>query len=436
MKLTSFLRPTDWSKLSATEGILSYELRKNIVFSQILVLSMVGLLIHLTADLFRGDYGIVGVVIFTMLVTGYTYYLNEKKKHRQARTFFFVTTNLVFFLLAAWVPRECAVNILFVALMGIALVAHPYRELKLAIVYVSISLLALIVLEITNYQPLGNSFRLLEQSSLFNSIINISSAIVILSICLLFSVHSNHRAEVFLLKRENQLIKTNEKLDRILYSASHDLRAPLNSIKGLMNLAAMDAQSENLKYYFSLADERIAKLDRFIIDILEFSRSTKSQLAIEQVSIHELVNEIADALKYMEGASRIELIREFSEIDFITTDRRSLSVILTNLVSNSVKYHNYQQVDPWIKIMVERVADKVCISVSDNGTGIPNDQQEKVFDMFFRATDQSTGSGLGLFIVKEMVDQLNGHISLQSNVGHGSRFSFCIPQEENDRVIE
>ncbi|NOS92741.1 MAG: HAMP domain-containing histidine kinase [Cyclobacteriaceae bacterium] len=435
MKIRSFLRPTDWSKLSATEGILSYELRKSIVFSQILILSLVGLMIHLVADLLRGDYGIVGVVILTMLVTWYTYYLNEQRRHKQARTFFFITINILFFVLASWVPRECAVNILFIALMGIALVAHPYRELKLAIVYVSISLLALIVLELTDYRPLGDSIRLLEQSSLFNSIINITSAIVILSICLLFSVHSNHRAEVLLLKRETQLMKTNEKLDRILYSASHDLRAPLHSIKGLMNLAAMDAKSDNLKYYFSLADERIAKLDQFIIDILEFSRSTKNQLAIEQVSIHELVNEIADALKYMEGASRIQLIREFSEIDFITTDRRSLSVILSNLVSNSVKYHNYQQIDPWIKIIVKREADKVCISVSDNGMGIANDQQEKVFDMFFRATDQSTGSGLGLFIVKEMVDQLNGHISLQSNLGQGSKFSFCLPQEENDRVI-
>lgn len=435
MKLTNFLRPTDWSKLSAAGGILSYELRKNIVFSQILILSLVGLVIHLVADSIRSDFGIVGIVILTIMVTGYTYYLNEQQKHKKARTFFFISVNIIFFVLASWVPRECAVNILFVALMGIALVVHPYRELKLAILYVSMSLLALIVLEVTNYQPLGNSFRLLEHSSLFNSIINITSAIVILSICLLFSVHLNHRAEVFLLKRENQLSKTNEKLDRILYSASHDLRAPLHSIKGLMNLAAMDAQSGNLKYYFSLADERIAKLDRFIVDILEFSRSTKNQLAMEQVSIREMVNEIADALKYMDGASRIQLIREFGDIDFVTTDRRALSVILTNLVSNSVKYHNYQQENLWIKIMIERSADKVCISVSDNGMGIPNEQQEKVFDMFFRATDQANGSGLGLFIVKEMVDQLNGKISLQSVFGRGSEFSFCLPQEENDGVI-
>jgi signal transduction histidine kinase len=425
----------DWSKLTAQDGILSYELRKNIVFSQILILTLVGLLIHLLADLARGDYGVVLVVILTMVVTYCTYYLNEQSRHKQARTFFFISINIIFFVLAALVPRECAVNILFIALMGIALVAHPYRELKLAIVYVTLSLFALIALEVTNYHPIGNSFRLLEHSSLFNSIINITSAIVILSICLLFSIHSNHRAEVFLLKRENQLMKTNEKLDRILYSASHDLRAPLHSIKGLMNLAAMDAQSDNLKHYFSLADERIAKLDHFIIDILEFSRSTKTKLAIEQVSIRELVNEIADALKYMDGASRIQLVREFGDIDFVTADRRALSVILTNLVSNSVKYHNYQQNDLWIKIMVEGAKDKVCIRVSDNGMGIAHDQQEKVFDMFFRASQQATGSGLGLFIVKEMVDQLNGQISLNSTLGSGSEFSFCIPQKKNEGVM-
>lgn len=145
MKLTNFLRPTDWSKLSAAGGILSYELRKNIVFSQILILSLVGLVIHLVADSIRSDFGIVGIVILTIMVTGYTYYLNEQQKHKKARTFFFISVNIIFFVLASWVPRECAVNILFVALMGIALVVHPYRELKLAILYVSMSLLALIV---------------------------------------------------------------------------------------------------------------------------------------------------------------------------------------------------------------------------------------------------------------------------------------------------
>jgi signal transduction histidine kinase len=170
------------------------------------------------------------------------------------------------------------------------------------------------------------------------------------------------------------------------------------------------------------------------VDILEFSRSTKNQLTIEAVSIAEIVNEIADSLRYMDGASRIKLIREFGSVDLINTDRKSLSVILSNLVSNSVKYHNYNQEDLWIKILMERDADEVRLTVSDNGIGIAEDQQPRVFEMFHRATEISTGSGLGLFIVKEVIDRLNGRISLQSVYGKGSAFSVSLPYQPEEEV--
>ena len=430
MRLRRLLKPSDWSKLSVNEPFLSYELRKNIVFSQILILTLFGLLIHLVADSIRGDFGVAAFVVLTTVITLISYLLNERKRHKASKFFFFISINVVFFILASLVPRECAVGTLFLALIGVALVVHPKSELKMSILYASFSLAALITLELTDYHIFGST-RMLEKSSLFNSIINITSACLILSVCILFAIQLNYRAEVLLLKRENQLAKTNGKLDQILYSASHDLRAPLNSIKGLVNLAAMEPEKENMGQYFKLIDNRIAKLDRFILDILEFSRNTKNQLIIEAVSVNELVNEIADSLRYMDGASRIRLIREFGTVDFVNTDRKSLSVILANLVSNSVKYHNYHQEDLWIKIFMEQEAGGVRLTISDNGIGISPEQQPKVFDMFHRATEISTGSGLGLFIIKEVVDKLNGQISLQSVFGKGSTFSISIPNAPN-----
>ena len=400
--------------------------RRNIVFSQILVLTLFGLAIHFIGDMWRGDYGVVFFVVLTAIVTGFCFFLNEHRHHSVARYTFFALLNVIFFTLAALVPRTCAINLLILALMGVSLVVYGQKDFITGLTFAGIGLLCLVILEVTNYHPFGD-YRILEASSLYNSIINVTSAGVTLTLSIVFQVYQNHISELGLLKQQEQLGRTNAKLDRVLYSASHDLRAPLNSIKGLINIASKEDNPRVLKEYFGLVEDRIAKLDNFILDILEFSKSEKAVIAHENFSIRDLVNEVANNLRYMDGASKISLIQEFGDVDFVHTDPKRLSVILNNLIGNAIKYRHQSREQSWVKIHAQQLGKKLTLVIQDNGIGISEEHQPRVFDMFYRATPQQSGSGLGLFLVKEAVDQLDGKIALQSNYGKGSTFIISLP---------
>lgn len=428
MTSNHFWNPGNWSRLDKNSAVNDFVHRRNIVFSQIMVLILIGLFVHLISDTVRSDFAIVGIVAVTIAITFLCYSLNERGKHRPANLLFFSYYNVMLFLLASLVPREISLGFLFVPLIGLALILNARQDIPLTVVFVGFSLLALITLEVSDYNLFG-SFKLLHKPSLFNSIINIVSSCLILAFSLWFVMHANLRAELQLMRREEQLRQANEKLDRFLFSASHDLRAPLNSIRGLVSLAAMESDPKILSKYFIMIDDRTTKLDSFILDILEFSRNSKDDIKIEQVSIKELVEEIAESIQFMDGAQKVKFITDFGDVDFINTDRKKISVVLTNLLSNSVKYHDQNNLDQWVRISTERAHDnRIRLIVSDNGIGIEDHLQDKVFDMFYRASDRSSGSGLGLFIVKEALGQLNGGITLQSEFGKGSSFIVSLPE--------
>ena len=128
----------------------------------------------------------------------------------------------------------------------------------------------------------------------------------------------------------------------------------------------------------------------------------------------------------MEGADRIKIEKEIS-CEPICTDRARILTLLNNLISNAVKYHNPQHESPVIRVKIsgsERAARNI---VEDNGIGIPKDRLGRVFDMFYRAHDYSKGSGLGLYIVKEVVDKLGGTIRVTSTPWKGTSFTIVIP---------
>jgi hypothetical protein len=427
MQSKNFWNPANWSRLDKAGAVNDFQHRRNIVFSQILVLILIGLFIHLVSDAARSDFAIAGIVAITIAFTFLCYLFNEKGNHHADNVLFFTFFNITFFVLASLVPRECSVNFLFVPLIGLALILNARQNILLTSAFIVFSLLALIILEIFEYNLFG-SFKILEKPSLFNSLINIVSSCLVLAVSLLFVIRANLRAELQLMRRKEQLRQANEKLDRFLFSASHDLRAPLNSIRGLVSLAAMETDPNVLSKYFTMIDDRTTKLDGFILDILEFSRSSKDDIKIEQVSIKELVEEIAESIRFMDGAEKVNFIKDFGDVDFINTDRKKLAIVLTNLLSNSVKYHDDRNLDQWIKISVDRNHENVLLTISDNGIGIEDHLQGKVFDMFYRASDRSSGSGLGLYIVKEAIGQLKGDITLQSEYGKGTSFIVSLPE--------
>jgi len=241
-------------------------------------------------------------------------------------------------------------------------------------------------------------------------------------------VISDYRlAEKSLRIEMSKVEKINAELDRFVYSVSHDLVAPLKSIKGLTNLLRNDKVRENSEEYISRIEDSANKLDDFIAEILDYSRSTRQELSLSKVDLEKLIEENIANHQYIAGFEKITFDMEGVEIKEIFTDKMRLKIIMNNLISNAIKFSN-DGGGARVNIISRKVNNKIEVIVEDNGCGIPEEFQDKIFEMFFRGAHKNYGSGLGLFIASEASKQLNGDLKVKSKPGRGSRFILRIPQ--------
>jgi len=227
-------------------------------------------------------------------------------------------------------------------------------------------------------------------------------------------------------KINEDLQKTNAELDRFVYSASHDLRAPLMSLLGLINLIELEKKQDN-RISLELMRRSINKLDLFIKDIIDYSYNARTNMNVVSVDFNELINAAFEQFEYISNAYDVKRIVELEgEVPFYS-DLPRLRVIFNNLISNALRYQNRCITNQFIKIKVVVTNKYSVIEVSDNGVGIAEEHQQHVFQMFYRATTENTGSGLGLYIVKEAIDKLEGTVQLSSVMGKGTSFVITLP---------
>jgi ligand-binding sensor domain-containing protein/signal transduction histidine kinase len=224
-------------------------------------------------------------------------------------------------------------------------------------------------------------------------------------------------------ERTLKLLKSNQELDRFVYSASHDLSAPLKSILGLIQLTRLENKNEALTDHLEHMQKSVVKLEGVINSLTQFSRNMGHALIKQGIVFDEIVEEVLDELKYPFHADKVKIIKHYNDLDYITSDYLRLKIILSNLISNALKYKNLNNGRSIVEITYEKRGDHDFIQIRDNGIGITKENQLKVFDMFFRATLQSTGSGLGLYIVKETVEKLGGTITVDSVPGNYTAFT-------------
>lgn len=226
----------------------------------------------------------------------------------------------------------------------------------------------------------------------------------------------------------NELRKANAELDKFVYSVSHDLRAPLSSMLGVIEISEEDTTDETTLSHLGMLKNNIKKLDGFISDILDYSRNARLEIKKEENDFNEMLSDITKNLKYMGGANKmVDIQVEVNEKYKLLSDKSRLNIILNNLVSNAIRYQNEQNPNPFVNIQIDTSDTETGIIIKDNGIGIPSESQRKVFDMFYRISEASVGSGLGLYIVKEAVEKLHGEIELESCPGVGSTFKIKIP---------
>ncbi len=178
------------------------------------------------------------------------------------------------------------------------------------------------------------------------------------------------------------------------------------------------------------AKSSVKRLDSFIADLTNFSRNNRLRIISSQINFTDIVNECLESLKFMDNADRIKIELSTEEYYEFYNDENRLKIIFMNLISNAIKYHTLEQHNPFLKIRISTSKTGASIEIEDNGSGIEPSYHQKIFEMFFRASEKSFGSGLGLYIVKQVVDRLNGKISLKSEVNSGTTFSIILPNQD------
>ena len=223
-------------------------------------------------------------------------------------------------------------------------------------------------------------------------------------------------------ERNEELKHKNKELDNFVHRVSHDLIAPLRSIKGLVNITRSEETKEGRDECFDLMESSVDKQEEFIKSILEHSVNYNQDVDHEDILLKDLCAEIIKELTYFEGAQKIEFKCQFKDDFQFNSDPSRVKIVLSNLINNAVKYHNIDQPNPEITVTARSEYEKTVIEVIDNGQGIEKEKLPEIFNMFFRATSGAQGTGLGLYIVKDAMKKLNGTITVSSEAGKGTTF--------------
>lgn len=232
-----------------------------------------------------------------------------------------------------------------------------------------------------------------------------------------------------LMRKNKMLLKINTDLDNFIYTASHDLKAPIANLEGLIFLLSKRIHSrlsDEEQKILDMMKLSIEKLRRTIDDLKEITKAQKGlDDKMEEISIASVLDEVKSDIEEMIQESGAQFI-ESLEVPKVRFAKANLRTILYNLISNAVKYRSP---DRPLKIIIKTYAleSEIALSISDNGLGLSENQQSKLFMMFKRFHSNTEGTGIGLYIIKRIVENAGGHIEAQSKLDKGTTFTIYVP---------
>ncbi|MCB0166165.1 MAG: PAS domain-containing protein [Anaerolineae bacterium] len=238
----------------------------------------------------------------------------------------------------------------------------------------------------------------------------------------------NETLEQRVTKRTEELTRIINDLDQFAYVASHDLKTPLRAIDNLatwISEDAADSLSTASKEHLEKMRDRVSRMERLLNDLLDYSRAGRESSEAEEVDTGVLVNNVLTILSPPEGFT----ITVSDNMPTLLTARMLLEMVLRNLIDNAIKHH--QRTDGHIEIIAQESEQGTEFFIKDDGPGIDKSHHERIFQIFqtLQPKDAGGGSGMGLAIVKKIVEARGGKVSVESEPGKGSTFHFIWPKE-------
>ena len=340
--------------------------------------------------------------------------------------------NVVITMLAINTTQGGAITVFFIPIIVGTLITLQGKEKNYGYLMAATTVLLLIILLLSDVGIPDTEFNF--ENVRIERFMNLASAAIATILEVVFILRLSDKFQDKLVERSVEvnkknydLIKANGELDNFVYRVSHDLRSPLLSVKGLLSLVFQSPDlNEKTEGYLRRAETSINRLDDTIREILEYSRNSRLAQKLEVFDIRRMVELIFEDLRYLAGP-QFNFTIELNGPNEVMSDGYRINTVMRNLISNSVKYRRNDIPDPGLKVTIDNLPKLVTIKVEDNGEGIPENSLPRVFEMFYRGTNTSVGTGLGLYICREVIEKLNGDIRISSTPGKGTLVTIELP---------
>ncbi|MTI20157.1 response regulator [Fulvivirga sp. RKSG066] len=233
---------------------------------------------------------------------------------------------------------------------------------------------------------------------------------------------------------EESLKNLNKELETLIYRLSHEIKGPMSSLLGLINVGRMEFQDHKINEYLDKQESSVNLLNNTLKALMNLSELKRETVRSEEIQVKSIVDSILRKMKYVPGYEDVQIIVDIDPSHKVISDTKQVQTILQNLIDNAIKFRKGRK--PSLYIETIRHSSCLYLSVADNGEGIPADQQDKIYDMFYRANVNSKGPGLGLYMVKSSVEKIQGSVSMKSVEGKGCRFDIIIPDLQSTKPIQ
>ncbi len=226
----------------------------------------------------------------------------------------------------------------------------------------------------------------------------------------------------------NKLARANSVIDKFINGCSHSMRGPLKTIRGLVNIISEDNTPEKKSVtILDLIEKTASHMENILNQLEQFLENSKKEVKVEQVDIAEIISEVQSKYQRALDQHSIEVTIRIHDKETLLTDKERLKIILFQIFSNAISFCDPNKAKRMILIEARIFNSSFEIAVRDNGVGIEPECSGKIFQLFYRASEKSKGAGIGLYIVKEIIEKMKGIVSVQSQLSSGSNFLIWLP---------
>jgi signal transduction histidine kinase len=228
---------------------------------------------------------------------------------------------------------------------------------------------------------------------------------------------------------ELELVKAKSAIEQFIYSCSHTMRGPLKSITGLVYLLKTTKESAefNPKHYLQSIEKTVLKMETVLNDLEQFLTNSKQDMVTHPIDAKEFVSGVLQEFLAPLEEKKINTVVTSNQLESLHIDQNRFRIILNHLISNAIAYQDYKKEEREIRISIKVNSSTCTVQIRDNGIGMLDTVRPNIFQLFYRGSERSSGTGVGLYITKEILNKMGGSITVRSKAGKGSIFSFSIP---------